>query len=191
MNILIKKPFMTPYTYIFITAFILLLISIYNEKSNIEYLDKCNSYVCKLNTYNYIFIYAIRYFHYLTYLFLCFYLLFFWGIGTEIDRYIYFAIMFFILWTWYVFENCILSFCELTLYDMPMKNIEKGFHPVFHPLYGEYAEQIYFLTGLLNIFTMSILIFYSTSIHILLKICLFVAFICLYLFVGKSSNGTY
>ena len=187
----INQKYMNSYTYIFITAFILLFISIYNEDSNIEYLDKCHFYTNTIQPYDYIFIYILRYFHYLTYLFCCFYLLFFLGIGTEIDRYIYFAIMFFVLWTWYVFENCILSFCELTLYGKPIGNIEKSFHTAFHPLYGEYAEQVFAATGLLNIFTMSILLYYSTSIYRFIKIGLFVAFITSYLYVGRSSRGTY
>jgi hypothetical protein len=181
---------MTGYINIAIIAFILLIISFYNENYNIEYLHNKRFEIgesSKLldgvpNLYNYFYIYSIRYSHYLIYLYCSFFLLFFYGIGTEMDRYIYLSFIIFIFFTWYIFDICILSFLELLFYNIPIKNMDKKFHPTFYPLFYKYAEKMYAMSGLFLLLTVITLLYNLNTIHISSKILYFILFVGLYLY---------
>ena len=172
---------MGAYTKIVIVAIILLILSFLTEANNTQELDSTPS----LNKY--IYIYSLRYYHYLIYLFSSFYLLFFYGRGKEFDRYLYLFVIFSIVIGWYVFDACWLSFSELLFYDVDTEHIKTTFHPTFNSVFHKYSDMAMLISGLLYLITVPIVLYYSKTIPLFIKAIYYAVFMGL--FIDSSVKG--
>jgi hypothetical protein len=172
---------MGPYTKILIVAFILLILSFFTESNNTYELD---SYP-KLNKY--IYIYSLRYYHFLIYLFSSFYLIIFYGTGKEFDRYLYLFIMFSIVIGWYVFDSCCISFIELLFYDINTQDIKTTFNPTFNSLFCNYSDMLMIISGISFVITVPIVLYYSRTIPLIIKAIYYTVFMGL--FIDSSVKG--
>jgi hypothetical protein len=164
---------MNGYIRIILVGVILLLYSMMNEKNN-TFLMNANP-----SQKQYVYIYLIRYFHYLVYLASSFYLIFFLK-GTEIDKYLYLLLIFCIVLGWYVFDACWLSFSEILCYDINPVQIETTVHPTFYSIYHTYSDYFMILSGILYLITVSIVLYYAESMSIIFKILYFIIFMALF-----------
>ena len=165
---------MNSYLKIFIVAFILLGFSMINENRNIEYL---NTYP---NQYNYINIFIIRYVHYLIFLFITFYLFFFNGIGNTFDVYLFLFLILIIVFGWYIFDCCLISYLELLFYNPEiMKNICTTFHSCFHSIFID--DTIITICGILMLINVSYVLFYFDKLNIKYRILYFIVFLSLFI----------
>jgi hypothetical protein len=165
---------MNSYLKIFIVAFILLGFSMINENLNIEYL---NTYP---NQYNYINIFIIRYVHYLIFLFINFYLFFFNGIGNTFDVYLFLFLILIIVFGWYIFDCCLISYLELLFYNPEiMKNICTTFHSCFHSIFID--DTIITICGILMLINVTYVLFYFDKLNIKYRILYFIVFLSLFI----------
>jgi len=165
---------MNSYLKIFIVAFILLGFSMINENRNIEYL---NTYP---NQYNYINIFIIRYVHYLIFLFINFYLFFFNGIGNTFDVYLFLFLILIIVFGWYIFDCCLISYLELLFYNPEiMKNICTTFHSCFHSIFID--DTIITICGILMLINVTYVLFYFDKLNIKYRILYFIVFLSLFI----------
>ena len=128
-------------------------------KNNIHYLN-----VNPPTTNQYIYIYAIRYYHYLIYLFSSFYLLFFQGIGSEFDRYIYLFVTLCIPIGLYIFDSCWISFLELLFYNTDLGHIKTKYHPTFHSTFYNFYDASWTISAIFSLITPPILLYFSKTI---------------------------
>lgn len=173
---------MNNYKKILLVALFLLCFSIINE-INYPYIDSKPSFI------DYIHIYIFRYIHYIIYLMSSFYLIFFNGIGTNFDIYIYLILVFGIVFGWYIFDCCWLSYSELLFYDIDLEHRETTFHPTFHSIFSNYDGYFMLLSGLLYIITVSILLYYLPSVKFIYKFLYYIIF--LYFFIDGSVKGRF
>lgn len=171
---------MNGYGKILLVALLMIIISIINEKTN-PYINAMPTKV------EYIHIYLIRYIHYICYLFSSFYLLFFNGLGTNFDKYVYLILIFSIVLGWYMFDSCILSFFELLFYNIDMEKVKTTFHPVFYSIYGNYSSYIIGISGILYIINVSVLLYYLKSVKLVYKAIYYILF--LFLFFDGMIKG--
>ena len=165
---------MNSYLKIFIVAFILLGFSMINENRNIEYL---NTYP---NQYNYINIFIIRYVHYLIFLFVTFYLFFFNGIGNTFDIYLFLFLMLIIVFGWYIFDCCLISYLELLFYNPEiMKNICTTFNSCFHSIFID--DTIITISGILMLINVTYVLFYFNKLNIKYRIFYYIIFLFLFI----------
>jgi hypothetical protein len=143
---------MNGYTKIFLVSILLISFSIISE----TYFPFVNN--SKPSTFEYLHIYFIRFIHYLIYLFATFYLIFFSGIGKKFDRYLYLTFAAGILFAWYIFDSCWLSYSELLFYNIDLENTITTFHPTFTSIYGNYTSYFTMISGGLSILTTCILL---------------------------------
>jgi len=134
---------------IFIIAFILLLVSISNEPDH-----------------HAIYVYIIRYVHYLVFLFSFLYLLFF-QLGSELDRF-YLCLMLLIVYSWNICDCCYLSYMELLFYNMDLESTKVNIQPMFNLLFDRYTSFVLSLAGYMYIITVSVIL-YFLEIHIFIK----------------------
>ena len=159
----------------FIFCIILLVISIINEKYNTDYLGSRPSF------YEYLFIYTFRFFHFFVYLFSSFYLLFFWGIGKEFDRYVFLILALSIVIGWYIFQGCFLSFTELLFYNVNTDAIKTTFHPTMFSVFHKYSDVVSYIFGVLNLITVHIVLYFSKTISLNIKAIYYILFLALYI----------
>jgi len=72
---------------------------------------------------------------------------------------------------------------------MDLTKTKTTFHPAFYYLYGEYAEKIMVVSGILYLITVSVLLYALHSVSFTVKIVMYLLF--LYLFfasIQKSRN---
>ena len=174
--IIYRKPrYMNGYLRVCIVAFILLILSYLMEKNNTDFLNKCP------NGREYLFIYTFRYFHFLVYLFSSFYLLFFWGIGKEFDRYVFLILALGIVIGWYIFQGCFLSFTELLFYNVNTDAIKTTFHPTMFSVFHNYSDVVSYIFGVLNLITVHIVLYFSKTISLNIKAIYYILFLALYI----------
>jgi hypothetical protein len=176
---------MNGYNKIFLVSVFIIVFSIISEM----YFPCVDN--SKPSTIEYLHICLIRYIHYLVYLLSSFYLIFFSGIGKKFDAYVYLTLVFGIVFGWYIFDSCWLSYSELLFYDIDLEKTKTTFHPTFTSIFGNYTSSFMTISGLLYIITVSILLLSLKSIHFIYKLLYFIVF--LFLFVDallKSRVGT-
>jgi len=172
---------MNNYYKIFIFSLVLLIISIINEK--LFPLTINSSYNKK-----FIYILFIRLFHYFMYLYSTFYLLFFNGIGSQIDINLFLFIALIINSGWFFFSACNMSYLELLFYNVSLENIPTTFHPTFNTLFYNFTPNIMFLSGLLYILNVNILLYFSKSMNLISKFIYYGVFFGLIIYVYYSSK---
>jgi hypothetical protein len=184
---------MNGYLKIIFIAFIFLVISMINEKFNRDYLSDFlydENEIPKI-----IYIYILRYYHYLIFLFSSYYLLFFNGIGKQLDRNIYFIVLSIIVLGWYIFDSCWISYLELYLYGVKdIESIETTFNPSFYPLFYKSVDFFTTLSGILFVVTLSILLYYSKSIPIFHRTIFYIIFLVFFLhgiIKGRMNKNYY
>jgi len=118
-----------------------------------------------------------------------FYLIFFNGIGTKNDAYIFLTLIMGIVFGWYIFDCCWSSYLELLFYniDVNLKNIKNTFHPLFHNIFGNYDRFFIAISGLLYILNVTIVLYYLTSVKLIYKILYFIIFLFLFTHENKSK----
>jgi hypothetical protein len=172
---------MNNYYKIFIYSFILLIVSIINEKL----------YPLTINSsYNkkFIYILIIRLFHYFVYLYSTFYLFFFNGIGNQFDINLFLFIALIINSGWFFFSSCNMSYLELLFYNVSLENIPTTFHPTFNTLFYNFTPNIMFLSGLLYILNVNILLYFTKSMNLISKLIYYGIFVGLLFHVYYSSK---
>ena len=142
---------MNGYHKIFLLSFLILVLSIISE----TYFPFINS---NPSIIEYIHIYFIRYIHYVSYLLSSFYLIFFNGIGTTFDAYVYLTLVFMIVFFWYVFDSCSLSYLELLFYNIDLEKTKTTFHSSFFSIFGNYTSFFMKISGVFYLITVSILL---------------------------------
>ena len=166
---------MNGYTKILLLSIILIIISIIKETHS-PFIKNNN-----LTIFEYIHIYLIRYFHYAIYLMSCFYLLFFNGVGTKFDAYIYLTLIFIIVLGWYLFESCCLSYFELLFYNIDLEKTDISFHPIFVSIFGNYDLTVLTVSSYLYIINVIVILYYLKSVKIIYKIIYFILFLFLFI----------
>jgi hypothetical protein len=174
---------MNGYYKILIAAFILLIISIINEKTR----PPINN---NLNITQYIYIYLLRYFHLVIYLFSTLYLFFFMGFGKNIDIYIYLIIALFSVIGWSIFNSCWLSYLELLFYNINVDKIKTSFHPTFYSVFNEYYKLVFKISGIFYFFTVSILLYHLKTINIVYKLLYYIVFVSLFFYSIINNKET-
>jgi hypothetical protein len=172
---------MGPYSKIILVALILLILSFLTETNNTQELDSTPSFN------KYLYIYSVRYYHYLIYLISSFYLIFFYGTGREFDRYLYLFVIFSIVIGLYIFDACWLSFSELLLYDIDTEHIKTTFHPTFNSIFHKYSDLVMIISGVLYLITVPIILYYSRTIPLIIKVIYYAVFMGL--FIDSSVKG--
>ena len=170
------------YSKILLVSIILIIISIIKE-THYPFIHNNN-----LTIFEYLHIYLIRYIHYVVYIASCFYLLFFNGIGRNIDAYLYLTLIFITVLVWYLFESCCLSYFELLFYDIDLEKTDIAYHPIFVSLFNNYDSLIVDISSYLYIINIIIILYYLKSIKIIYKIIYFILFLFLFiesLFISK------
>jgi hypothetical protein len=165
---------MNGYLKIFTISIILLIISIIIE-INYPYIDSSptiKEYIC---------IYFIRFLHYYIYLLSSFYLIFFNGIGAIFDMYIYLILIFTIVFGWFIFDSCWLSYFELLFYNINLELRETTFHPTFYSIYSQYVGFLMKISGVFYIATVSVILYYLKNISINYRIIYFIVFLFLFI----------
>ena len=163
---------MDGYTGVLLASLFLLVISIINEKIiNMSHLENSTPTNC-----DYIFILICRYFHYIIYTYTTFYLFFFWGIGKPFDIYLYLITVFVVIFGWYVFDSCWLSFYELLYYKVDLEKIDTRFHPTFHTIFVNNSYILLAISGILLIFTVSYVLYKTKAIPMMYKILYYILF---------------
>lgn len=184
---------MNSYLKIVIVACILLIISMINENRNIEYLysqtrktafgnlvEESNMTNAYPTQYNYINIFIIRYFHYVIYLFITFYLFFFNGMGNIFDVYLFLFLVLFIVVGWYVCDCCWFSYLELLFYNTELiKNICTTFHACFHSIF--FGDTIITISGILMLINVTYISFYFSKINIKYRILYYIIFLSFFI----------
>lgn len=161
------------YVSLLVTALVILYISSLNEYKNVSALKSTPS------PKNYYYIYLVRYVHYIFYLFCVFYLIFFLGIGEEMDQYLYLFLLLGLVVGWYIFDCCSLSFLELFLYNLNTDKLPTTLHPSFYPIFYPYTDLTIVLIGVGPLITLPIILYYITSLNAAVKVlycAIFVAF---------------
>jgi hypothetical protein len=171
---------MNGYERVALLSLIILIISIINETNN-PFIDS------KPSVIDYIHIYIIRYIHYIIYLFSSFYLIFFNGVGRNIDMYIYLTLIFFIVLGWYIFESCSLSYTELLFYNIDLEKVETTFHPTFYSIYNNYTKYFMLISGIFYIITVGTILYSLNSVQFIYKIIYGIIF--LFLFIDSIIKG--
>lgn len=173
------------YLSLLLVALLLLYISSVNEYKNISAL--------KVTPSSYLYIYLIRYVHYTLYLFCVFYLIFFLGVGEEIDRYLYLSLLLGLVLGWYIFDCCSLSFVELLLYSVNTENLPTTYHPSFQPIFYPYTDLSVLLIGIGPIITLPIILYYITNLHVAVKVLYCIIFVALFAdaYMKSRVNTTY
>lgn len=174
---------MNGYNKILVAAFILLILSFYNELSK-PFINR------NLNIKKYIFIYLIRYIHLVIFLFSIFYLFFFMGYGKNIDIYIYLIIALFSVFGWTIFDSCWLSYLELMFYNINLEKVKTTFHPTFYSIFNNYHKILMNISGILYFFTVSILLYHLKTIKVFYKILYYFLFVSLFLYSIREKNKT-
>jgi len=162
---------MNGYANIAITALILLVVSIANE-----YRTSPVSTGLPITASDYICIFAMRFFHYLLFLMAVLYLLFFNGVGTQFDMRVYLLLILCVVIGWYVFECCIVSYCELLFYKVNTECIETTFQPTFFVLFGNATDTVIKISCILYLLTVIVLLYRLKSVNVIYKILYFVVF---------------
>lgn len=95
------------------------------------------------------------------------------------------AILFFIVFGWYIFECCSLSYLEMMFYDVKVSSFSSGVNPTFHSLFYPFGTQVkafFAIMYLVNILT----IFFTkpTVMPLLWKAIYFIAFLYFYIRCG-------
>ena len=174
---------MNGYKKILIAAFILLILSIINEK----YISPINN---NLDINQFIHIYVLRYFHLVIFLFSSFYLFFFMGYGKNIDIYIYLIFALFTVIGWVMFDLCWLSYLELLFYNINLEKVKTTFHPTFHSAFNDYDRMIMPLSGILYFFTVTILLYHLKTIKVSYKLLYYALFVILFIYAIIGKLGT-
>ena len=172
---------MNNYFKIFTLSFILLVISIINEK--IYPLS-----IKSINSNNFIYIFSIRFFHYFIYLYSSFYLLFFNGVGSQFDINLFLIIALTINLGWFFFSACNISYLELLFYNVNLENIPTTFQPTFNTLFYNYNPLVMRFSGLFYIFNIIILLYFSKSLNLLSKIVYYLVFFSLLFYVYYTTK---
>ena len=163
--------------------FILLIISIINEKTR----PPINN---NLNITQYIYIYLLRYFHLVIYLFSTLYLFFFMGFGKNIDIYIYLIIALYSVIGWSIFNSCWLSYLELLFFNINVDKIKTSFHPTFYSVFNEYYKLVFKISGIFYFFTVSILLYHLKTINIVYKLLYYIVFVSLFFYSITNNKET-
>lgn len=174
---------MNGYKKILITAFILLILSILNEK----YSNPINN---NINFFQFIHIYLLRYFHLVIFLYSSFYLLFFMGYGKIMDRYIFLIFALFIVIGWNLFDSCWLSYLELLFYNINLEKVKTTFHPTFYSIFNNYDFIFITISGIFYFFTVTILLFHLKTIKFFYKLIYYALFLFLFIYAFKEIKGT-
>lgn len=174
---------MNGYKKILIAAFILLILSIINEK----YISPINN---NLDINQFIHIYVLRYFHLVIFLFSSFYLFFFMGYGKNIDIYIYLIVALFTVIGWAMFDLCWLSYLELLFYNINLEKVKTTFHPTFYSAFNDYDRMIMPLSGILYFFTVTILLYHLKTIKVSYKLLYYALFVILFIYAIIGKLGT-
>jgi len=176
---------MNGYNKILLVSVFIIIFSIISE-TYYPCVDNSNS-----STSEYMHICFIRYVHYLVYLLSSFYLIFFSGIGKEFDAYVYLTLVFGIVFGWYIFDCCWLSYSELLFYNIDLEKTKTIFHPTFISIFGNYTSSFMTISGIFYIITVSILLFNLKSIHYIYKLLYLIVFLFLFFdSLIKSRLGT-
>jgi hypothetical protein len=165
---------MNGYEKILVAGVILLIISIIRE-SHTPFIHT------DITTVDYVHTLLARYFHYLIFLFTTFYLLFFNGIGTLFDRYVYLFIELGICTGWYIFDCCWLSFSELLFYNPDLNAYKTTFHPFVHSIFGTYDSHVMIFSGIVGIVTVGLILYSLKSVSILYRIAYLLPFLFFYI----------
>jgi hypothetical protein len=166
---------MNGYSKILLVSIILIIISIIKE-TNYPFINNNN-----LTISEYLHIYLIRYIHYVIYIMSCFYLLFFNGIGTNVDAYFYLTLIFITVLGWYLFESCCLSYFELLFYNIDLEKTDISYHPIFISLFNNYDSLILEISSYLYVANVIIILYYLKSVKIIYKIIYFILFLFLFI----------
>jgi hypothetical protein len=147
---------------------------LFNGKKNNNYL---NAYP---NVREYMFIYTLRYFHFIIYLFSSFYLLFFWGIGKQFDRYVFLILALGIVIGWYIFQGCYISFLELLFYNVNTDAIKTTYNPDMFSVFDRYSSVVSYILGTFHFITLHIVLYFSKSIPLNIKVIYYILFLAFF-----------
>jgi hypothetical protein len=161
------------YYFQMVGAVILILLS--NENNNLQFLN-----IDPPEIKDYIFIYFLRFWHIFVFLYFSFYFLFFYGIGKEIDRYIYFISIFITIFGWNIFNGCWITQLELICYDVDFVTVKNTYNPSFYCLFGSQSDTVAWLSGWMYIITFLILLYFTDSISILMRTFILIVVFILY-----------
>jgi len=171
---------MNGYIKILIVSFVLLVISIIRE--TVQPFMNSNPSILE-----YIHLYAVRYFHYIIYLISSFYLIFFNGVGTSFDIYVYLVVVLGIVVGWYVFDSCWLSYSELLFYNLNLEKVKTTVHPTFHSIFGNFDGYFMLLSGILYVVNVSVLLYYLKSVKFIYKAAYYIVF--MFFFIDGIVKG--
>ena len=123
---------------------------------------------------DYIYIYTVRFIHLYIFVYTSYYL-FFFGLSNTFDMYIYLITLFTLVAHWYIFECCMLSYIELSIYDIHLENTKTKFHSTFYSLFNDYTGNVMIMSGILYLINVS-LILYKCVLSIQYKLLYFILF---------------
>jgi hypothetical protein len=171
---------MNGYKKIVIMAILMLITSITVESTN-PFMKTSPS------AFEYIHVHFCRFTHYFIYLITSFYLLFFNGIGTKFDMFVYLSIVLGVVMGWYIFDCCWLSYTELLFYNINLEKVKTTVHPCFYSIFNEYDKYLMILSGILYVITVSVILYYLKSVKLIYKILYFIIF--MFFFIDGSLKG--
>jgi hypothetical protein len=100
--------------------------------------------------------------------------------------YLYLSLVFGIVFGWYIFNCCWLSYSELLFYNIDLEKIKTTFHPTFISIFSNYTPVFMTISGILYIITVIILLL-NLNINYIYKLLYFIVF--LFLFVDSIIKG--
>jgi hypothetical protein len=159
------------YLAIFLIAFMLLCSSILQEKER-PIFGNPNGMISML---------IIRYIHFVVFLFTSFYLLFFMGTGSETDKYILLITILGVVYCWYIFGCCWLSYMELLFYNIEIEKIETTMNTTFIFAFDSLDRVVLNTSGILYLINVCAVLYSSRSLSFPFKIAYFAAFIGFFL----------
>ena len=118
---------------------------------------------------HYIGIFICRFLHILCFFYFTFFLFFFDSVG--LDAYLYLFLLFTMMFSWYCTKICILSYCELYMYDkdIDIKKYETTFHPSIYSLFREHTENIMKIVGIMTTFTTCYILWKNSKIPLFIR----------------------
>ncbi len=95
------------------------------------------------------------------------------------------ALLFSIVFGWYFFECCSLSYLEMMFYNVKVSNFDSGVNPTFHSLFYPFGLQVKAFFGIMYLVNILIILFkHPTIMPLLWKAVYFIAFLYFYVRCG-------
>lgn len=126
---------------------------------------------------DYIYIYTLRFIHFYLFIYTAYFLLFF--DLNMFDMYIYLIVIFIVTVLWYIIESCMLSYLELSYYNIDLENTKTTFHSTFYSLFEDYTGIIMIISGILYLMNVSVIL-YKCVLSIQYKLLYYILFLLLF-----------